>query len=61
MAVVSDKDAVKEQAQWRRSDLKERIDAQTREDPGASYVMDGGDRFVLRGLRANAIVFRGKN
>ena len=41
-AFVADKEVAEAHVQWRDSDLKERIDAQTRKDPGVPFVMDGG-------------------
>ena len=41
LAFVSDKDVAKGHSQWWRSDITEKIGTQTREDPGASSVMDG--------------------
>ena len=46
LAVVTDRDAAKEHAQWLRSDMKDKIDTRTREDPGASFVMGGGGPVV---------------
>ena len=42
IALAGYSEVVKEHAQWRHSDMKEKIDTQTREGPGASLVMDGG-------------------
>ena len=58
MAFVAVEVVAKEHAQWRHSDMKEKSDTQTREDPGASFVIDGAEgRFYLRGSRRNAIAF----
>ena len=38
-----------------------KIDTQTREDPGASFITDGGGRNYLRGLRKNTTEFWGEN
>ena len=40
-AFVSVKDVVKGHAQWWRSDAREKIDTQTRKDPGASFIAGG--------------------
>ena len=42
LAFFADKEVVKEHAQRWRSDMREKIDAQTRKDPGVSFVMGGG-------------------
>ena len=42
LAFVMDKDVANEHAPRRRSDMREQIGAQTRKDPGASVVTDGG-------------------
>ena len=42
LAFASDKGVLKGPAKWWRSDMKERIDSQTRKYPGASSVMDDG-------------------
>ena len=42
LSSVADKDVVKGHAQWWRSDMKEKVDAQTRKDPGTSFARDGG-------------------
>ena len=42
LALVVSKEVAKERAQWRRSDVKDKIDAQTRMDPGASLVLGSG-------------------
>ena len=39
---VANKKVVKKHAQWRRSDMGEKMEMQTRKDPGASFVMGGG-------------------
>ena len=40
---------------------QDKIDTQNRMDPGASFILDGGDRRHLRGLRRSAIVFWDRN
>ena len=42
LAFAMDKGVAKEHAQWRRSDMKDKIVTQTRKDPGISSVMGGG-------------------
>ena len=42
LAFVTDKEAAKAHAQRWRPDMKEKIDTQTRMDPGASLVLGGG-------------------
>ena len=42
LAFVMGKEVVKEHAQWRQSELEEKIDTQNRLDPGASVFLDGG-------------------
>ena len=42
LAFLADKEVVKENAQWRHSGAKDKIDTQTRKDPGASFIMDSG-------------------
>ena len=42
LALTKDKDVAKEHSQRWRSDMEEKIDTQTRKDPGASFAMDGG-------------------
>ena len=42
LACVTDLDVAKKHAQWWLSDMKGKMDTQTRKDPGASFVMDGG-------------------
>ena len=42
MAFVTDKEVVKEHAQWRQPEMKAKIDTQTRMDPGAPFLVDGG-------------------
>ena len=61
VAFVTDQEVVKEHAQWRRSDTKEKIETKTRMDPAASSVLDGGGQCYLRGLRNSATVFWGRN
>ena len=53
LAFVTDKDVAKEHARRRRSDMTEKIDTQTRQDRGASFVMDRGGP-VLSGQVAEA-------
>ena len=43
VAFVMDKDVATGHAQWWRSHMKEKVDTQTRKDPGASFVMHGGE------------------
>ena len=40
-AFVADKEVAKEHARRRRSDMRGKIDSQTRKGPGASYIVDG--------------------
>ena len=42
LASVAGKEVVEENGQWWQSDTKGKIDAQDREDLGASLIMDGG-------------------
>ena len=57
VALATEKEVAKEHAQWRQSDMKNKIDTQTRMEPGASFVLDAGGLCHLRGLRKGAIVF----
>ena len=41
-AFAMEKEEMTGHAQWRRSDMRDKIDAQTRKDPGALFAMDGG-------------------
>ena len=49
LAIVTDKEAVKEHAQWQRSDTKDKAGAQTRMDPEASCVLDWGPGVICAG------------
>ena len=42
LALVMDKEVVKEHAQWSQPEMKEKIGTQTRMDPDASFMVDGG-------------------
>ena len=42
LAFVMDKEVVKGHAQWRRPEMKAKSGTQTRMDPGASAIVDGG-------------------
>ena len=41
LAFVADQDGVKENAQWRQFETNKCAYAQSREDPGPSFIMDG--------------------
>ena len=43
LAFVTDKDVVKERAQWRRSDMKDKIDTQTRMERKSAVAVWGGN------------------
>ena len=42
MACVADEDAVTGHAQWRHFEMQEKLDEQSGQDPGASFVSDCG-------------------
>ena len=42
LAIVTGKEVAKGHAQCRRTEMKDKIDTQTRMDPGASFFLDGG-------------------
>ena len=44
-----------ERTRWWHPEMKPRINTQSRKDPAPSFVMDGGDRCYLRGLRMSGI------
>ena len=46
LASLADKEVAQEHAKWRHFEMKEKIDAKSRKDPGASFVLDG-ERPVL--------------
>ena len=57
LAFVLEKEVAEEHAHWRQPEMKEKIGAQTRMDPGAS----AWGRRCLRGWWKSAIVFRNRN
>ena len=42
LAFVMDKQVAKEHAQWLQPEMTEKIDTQTRKNPGATFVAGGG-------------------
>ena len=42
LAFAAGKDVVKKHAQWRHFEMKEKVDSQSRKDPGAPFVIGGG-------------------
>ena len=61
LVFATDKEVVKEHAQWRQPEMKEKIDTQTRTDHGARFLVGGGGRRCLRGLRKSATGFRARD
>ena len=50
MASVAGKEVVKEHAQWRHSDMKDKIYSLIRKDHGASFISGGGDPVLSAGV-----------